>query len=234
MLGTLSRLLFLCPSLKSPIPGLSIILPSFSPSFQILSFHLHGNLLILLHLFSLILQSLPSGHAVSVPRWALPAFGNTSLWHWRCPHTLLASTSSSQLPCLLSHCSFSILFLLCRFQFLKVSPRWMANGALLSGREEKKGGETHKEDEWWWRERDREGKDGKDFPLDNKVFRFLYAILDWLRAKLTAHISRTSSSFLTSHQWDKADHSAGNYINTTKADALNRWEVVNRSYYCLN
>lgn len=74
---------------------------------------------------------------------------NTSL------HPLFAltpspSSSSSQVPCLLSRFSFSILFLLCHFQFLKASLCWMANGALLSGSERKKENETYKE---MWRER---------------------------------------------------------------------------------
>ena len=66
---------------------------------------------------------------------------NTSLHPLRLP----SPPPFAQLPCLLSRFSFSILFLLCRFQFLKASLCWMANGAPLSGGERKKENQTYKE-----------------------------------------------------------------------------------------
>lgn len=94
--------------------------------------------------FSCLIPNPPS----HLPMWhcVLPGLlpPNTSL------QPLLPSPLSPPPPSPKSPVSFPVsvflfFFLLCHFQFLKASLRWMANGTLLSGSERKKENERYKE-----------------------------------------------------------------------------------------
>lgn len=132
------------------------------------SLHLHGNLFVVPPPSSFLIPNPSTSLRATVPCLVHSRL-NTSL------HPLLPSPTTHllpppppQLPCLASRFSFSILFLLCRFRFLKASLRWMANGAPLSG------GERKKEKRNIQRESEREGgyrrTETPDCPSDNKVF----------------------------------------------------------------
>lgn len=105
-----------------------------------------------------------------------------------CPNlSVLPHKSSVSFP----RFRFSILFLLCRFQFLKASLRWMANGAPLRSSERKQENEMHK-GEMGGDTKKKKRTEPLYFPLDNWVFWLSCAIPCKLPVKLASQINSVS------------------------------------------